>query len=315
METSNGKNLTEEAYQKIKGFILRSEIYPRQKIVIEELARQMGVSRTPIREAMNRLVNEGYVTHVWNRGFSVKEITADEVEELYGAREALEPYLAEEAARRITKNEVQELERHEREPRARHDREPDLRERRINGGELGVVDARLHPGLTKARERRIVGRVRVRVPAPREHPSLPGVAVDVVRERRHRGDHGRAHRQRDEHDERAAARERAPSPAARERQRVARERHEHQELAARALRPPVGEPPEGGRDEDEEQRERHGLERHRPRPRGPRGAHRSSVNATRGPCRRRPSPERRGARRWPPRPPRARRRAAGPGTG
>ena len=111
METSNGKNLTEEAYQKIKGFILRSEIYPRQKIVIEELARQMGVSRTPIREAMNRLVNEGYVTHVWNRGFSVKEITADEVEELYGAREALEPYLAEEAARRITKNEVQELER------------------------------------------------------------------------------------------------------------------------------------------------------------------------------------------------------------
>ncbi len=111
MEASNGKNLTEEAYQKIKGFILSSEIYPRQKIVIEELARQMGVSRTPIREAMNRLVNEGYVTHVWNRGFSVKEITADEVEELYGAREALEPYLAEEAARRISKSEVQDLER------------------------------------------------------------------------------------------------------------------------------------------------------------------------------------------------------------
>ncbi|HEX2386172.1 MAG TPA: GntR family transcriptional regulator, partial [Candidatus Binatia bacterium] len=111
MDASNGKNRTEEAYQKIKGFILRSEIYPRQKIVIEDLARQMGVSRTPIREAMNRLVNEGYVTHVWNRGFSVKEITAEEVEELYGAREALEPYLAEEAARRVTKRDVQELER------------------------------------------------------------------------------------------------------------------------------------------------------------------------------------------------------------
>jgi DNA-binding GntR family transcriptional regulator len=111
MEASNGKNRTEAAYQKIKGFILRSEIYPRQKIVIEDLARQMGVSRTPIREAMNRLVNEGYVTHVWNRGFSVKEITAEEVEELYGAREALEPYLAEEAARRVTKRGVQDLER------------------------------------------------------------------------------------------------------------------------------------------------------------------------------------------------------------
>ncbi len=111
VEPHNGKNLTEEAYQRIKGFILRSEIYPRQKIIIEDLSRQMGISRTPIREAMSRLVKESYVTHVWNRGFSVKEITVDEVEELYGAREALEPYLAEEAARRITAGDAQELER------------------------------------------------------------------------------------------------------------------------------------------------------------------------------------------------------------
>lgn len=111
MEAHNGKNLTEEAYQRIKGFILRSEIYPRQKVIIEDLSRQMGISRTPIREAMSRLVKEGYVTHVWNRGFSVKEITVDEVEELYGAREALEPYLAEEAARRITGAGVRDLER------------------------------------------------------------------------------------------------------------------------------------------------------------------------------------------------------------
>ena len=43
MEQQNGKNLTEEAYQKIKGFILRSEIYPRQKIIIEDLAKQLGM--------------------------------------------------------------------------------------------------------------------------------------------------------------------------------------------------------------------------------------------------------------------------------
>ena len=111
MEQNNAKNLTAEAYQRIKGFILRSEIYPRQKIIIEDLSKQMGISRTPIREAMSRLVKEGYVNHVWNRGFSVKEITIEEVEELYGAREALEPYLAEEAARRVTQGQVQELER------------------------------------------------------------------------------------------------------------------------------------------------------------------------------------------------------------
>jgi len=107
MEQHNAKNLTEEAYQKIKGFILRSEIYPRQKIIIEDLSKQIGISRTPIREAMNRLVKEGYVNQIWNRGFFVKEITGEEVEELYGAREALEPYLAEQAAGRATPAQIQ----------------------------------------------------------------------------------------------------------------------------------------------------------------------------------------------------------------
>lgn len=110
MEQPNVKNLTDDAYQKIKGFILRSEIYPRQKIIIEDLAKQMGISRTPIREAMSRLVKDGYVKQIWNRGFFVNEVTVEEVEQLYGAREALEPYIAEEAARRITPAQVEELE-------------------------------------------------------------------------------------------------------------------------------------------------------------------------------------------------------------
>src|SRR5258705_8558457 len=101
------KSFTEAAYQQIKGFILRSEIYPRQKIIIEDLAKQMGISRTPIREAMSRLVKDGYVKQIWNRGFFVNEVTVEEVEQLYGAREALEPYLAEEAARRITPAQVE----------------------------------------------------------------------------------------------------------------------------------------------------------------------------------------------------------------
>jgi DNA-binding GntR family transcriptional regulator len=109
MEQQRVKNFTEEAYQQIKGFILRSEIYPRQKIIVEELSKQMGISRTPIREAMSRLIMEGYVHQVLNRGFFVKEITVNEIEELYGAREALEPYLAEEAARRITPERACEL--------------------------------------------------------------------------------------------------------------------------------------------------------------------------------------------------------------
>jgi DNA-binding GntR family transcriptional regulator len=130
MERQTVKNLTEEAYQKIKGFILRSEIYPRQKIIIEELAKQMGISRTPIREAMSRLVKEGYVKQIWNRGFFVNEVTAEEVEQLYGAREALEPYLAEEAARRVTPAQVHDLEALLKEYGAHVERRP-RRERRL----------------------------------------------------------------------------------------------------------------------------------------------------------------------------------------
>jgi DNA-binding GntR family transcriptional regulator len=55
------ESLTKEAYQKIKGFVLRREIYLRQKITIKDLAKRMGISRTPIREAMSRLVKKGYV--------------------------------------------------------------------------------------------------------------------------------------------------------------------------------------------------------------------------------------------------------------
>jgi len=70
----------------------------------------MGISRTPIREAVSRLVKDGYVKQIWNRGFFVNEITVEEIEQLYGAREALEPYLAEEAARRVTPGQIRELE-------------------------------------------------------------------------------------------------------------------------------------------------------------------------------------------------------------
>jgi len=70
----------------------------------------MGISHTPIREAMSRLVKDGYVKQLWNRGFFVNEITFEQIEQLYGAREALESYLAEEAAHQVTPGQIQEVE-------------------------------------------------------------------------------------------------------------------------------------------------------------------------------------------------------------
>jgi DNA-binding GntR family transcriptional regulator len=79
-------------YGSIKRMILAGQLGPRQKLVHEELAEALDVSRTPVREALERLYQEGFVTRLPRRGFYVTGITRDEALGLYGAREALELY-------------------------------------------------------------------------------------------------------------------------------------------------------------------------------------------------------------------------------
>lgn len=69
------------------------------------------MSSTPIREAMGRLVQEGYVHHVPNVGYTVREIDAEEAEQLYEAREALETHAAALAAMRMRPGDVRLAER------------------------------------------------------------------------------------------------------------------------------------------------------------------------------------------------------------
>ena len=84
-------SLAEIAYQKIKEAILKHEIVPGQRLSHEELVLRLKISQTPIREALSGLAQEGYVTRLTNRGYRVSEMTAEEVEELFGLRDALDP--------------------------------------------------------------------------------------------------------------------------------------------------------------------------------------------------------------------------------
>lgn len=95
-------SLAEIAYTKIKEAILKHEIVPGERLSHEELVVKLKISQTPIREALSRLAQEGYVTRLTNRGYRVSEMTAEEVEELFGLRGALEAYCVDEAIRRIT---------------------------------------------------------------------------------------------------------------------------------------------------------------------------------------------------------------------
>lgn len=79
-------------YEAIKRDILGNRLRPGTKLTHRMLAENLGVSRTPVRESLERLYQEGYVTRVLNRGYFVAEINEQEARELYQTREALESY-------------------------------------------------------------------------------------------------------------------------------------------------------------------------------------------------------------------------------
>src|SRR5215475_1204575 len=96
------ENLSGQVYNQIKTLILCNEILPGQKLHHQQLSERLGVSRTPVREALTRLVQEGYVSFLPNRGFTCKEIRMQEAEELYELREALEAFAVEKAIANLT---------------------------------------------------------------------------------------------------------------------------------------------------------------------------------------------------------------------
>ena len=76
----------------------------------DDIATQLGVSMTPVREALDLLVSAGVAERVPYRGVRVREMSTKDVVEAYGLRLILEAVIAQEAARNITDEQVQELE-------------------------------------------------------------------------------------------------------------------------------------------------------------------------------------------------------------
>ncbi len=79
----------------VKDAILSGSIKPGEKIPEEKISESLGISRTPLREAMNLLVNYGLVQVVPRRGAFVSQITSDEILDILTVRMALEPLGAE----------------------------------------------------------------------------------------------------------------------------------------------------------------------------------------------------------------------------
>jgi len=84
--------VNQSVYGALKRQILDNQLRPGTKLGHQELAERLGVSRTPVRESLERLYQEGLVVRVPNRGYYVAEISAEEARQLYETREALEVY-------------------------------------------------------------------------------------------------------------------------------------------------------------------------------------------------------------------------------
>ncbi len=102
--------LRDRVFATLREGILSGRLQPGMAMVETKLAEELGVSRTPIREAIRKLELEGLVTSVPNKGVVVKGISVQDVEDIYTIRYYLESLAARWAVERMRPEELQRLE-------------------------------------------------------------------------------------------------------------------------------------------------------------------------------------------------------------
>ena len=96
------RTLSEKAYTAIRDSILRNDLLPNSPISVEELAQDLGISPTPVREALKQLQADGLVWSEAHKGIRVAELTETDICDAYEVRCALEPYIARISAAQIS---------------------------------------------------------------------------------------------------------------------------------------------------------------------------------------------------------------------
>jgi DNA-binding GntR family transcriptional regulator len=100
-------NLTTLAYNSIREYILQGRLDEASRLTEDFLSNQLGISKSPVREALNRLEAEGLIRIEPRKGAYLRRLTTVEINELYDTREALEAHVVRTAV--ITPALLQEL--------------------------------------------------------------------------------------------------------------------------------------------------------------------------------------------------------------
>lgn len=104
-----GYSLRSKIYHHLKNAILDGVYKPGDSLIEMKLAKELGVSRTPIREAIRQLELEGLVTSIPNKGVVVEGVTLQDVEDIYEIRKMIEGLAARWAAEKISDEQLKEL--------------------------------------------------------------------------------------------------------------------------------------------------------------------------------------------------------------
>lgn len=104
-----GTLLSEKTYHHLRRKLLAGELHPGSRLDYKKISKELGISVTPVREAMGKLASEGLVELVPRAGAVVCKLGRQEAEELYGVREAIETYAAAKAATRISTGVLEQL--------------------------------------------------------------------------------------------------------------------------------------------------------------------------------------------------------------
>jgi DNA-binding GntR family transcriptional regulator len=105
------KPLREIVFESLREAIISGVLKPGERLMEIQLAEEMGVSRTPIREAIRKLELEGFVVMIPRKGAYVAGISLKDIADVFEIRAALEALAASLAAERITEEELEQMER------------------------------------------------------------------------------------------------------------------------------------------------------------------------------------------------------------
>ncbi len=110
-ENRKTESQADHAYCQLVEQICRLDLEPGQILLDRELTVQLGIGRTPMREALQRLAREGLVVHFPNRGMMVAEISATSTRDIYEFRSLIDGEATRLAAQRANQSEITELSR------------------------------------------------------------------------------------------------------------------------------------------------------------------------------------------------------------